>query len=339
MKILVIQTAFIGDVVLTTAMLRAIQKKYPETNIDFIGVSSGCEVLKDFPNLTTHPLRKKPMVLGFNEMVRKFNEVEFDIIFCVHRSLRSLLLAKKIKAKRKVSFSSFFSKIFGFDSIPYPKYSEDVHYAEKPLKLIEKDIGKIADKLPSLYNNQTDQIWANQQIENFTKRSYFVLSPFSVWGTKMWFADRFAKACIELCKNSNVAVVITGANNPQERIIASTIAEKVIQSGGEALNLVGQTTMGQLKAVIQKSKLVLSNDSAAVHIAAAFQVPTVAIFGPTVKKWGFFPLSNQSTVVERKDLICRPCSLHGPQKCPKVHFKCMNEIQVDEVVQAVRKYI
>jgi heptosyltransferase-2 len=76
-----------------------------------------------------------------------------------------------------------------------------------------------------------------------------------------------------------------------------------------------------------------------VHLAAAFDVKVVAIFGPTVKKWGFFPLSSEAVVVERAGLSCRPCSLHGPNSCPKKHFKCMDEITVEEVFSAVQNLI
>ncbi len=339
MKILVIQTAFIGDVVLTTPLIRNLQNNFKDAEIHFVGVAAGCEILKDFPNIKTYVLKKTPKIAGILEMIQNFKQIEFDLILCVHRSMRSVLLASRIKAKRKIAFNTFWSKLFQYETVDYPNYSEEIHYAQKPLKLLENLNLESSAMKPALYTNNADKNWAQLQLETFTNKKYLVLSPFSVWGTKMWFSDRFAKTCIELSKTNHLAIVITGANQQKERVIASTIAEKIIQSGGEAINLVGQTTMGQLKAIIENANIVLSNDSAAVHIAASFNIPTVAIFGPTVKKWGFFPLSDKYTVIEKKDVACRPCSLHGPQKCPKVHFKCMNEIQVEEVVQAVRKYI
>jgi heptosyltransferase-2 len=155
----------------------------------------------------------------------------------------------------------------------------------------------------------------------------------------MWFADRFARAGIEISRRFGVDVVVIGGGAGAEKIIGQTITEKIVQAGGKAVNLVGQTSISELKAVIRGAWLVVANDSAPVHIASAFDVPTVAIFGPTVRKWGFFPLSSRSRVVERSDLPCRPCHIHGPQKCPKRHFKCMDQIQVEDVVQAVQNLV
>ncbi|MBI3544189.1 MAG: glycosyltransferase family 9 protein [Deltaproteobacteria bacterium] len=170
-------------------------------------------------------------------------------------------------------------------------------------------------------------------------KGYVVVSPFSVWGTKMWFADRFARTGAELARRHGLAVVGVGGGAGREAVIGRTIVEKVAEAGGKAVSLVGETSIGELKAVIKGARLVLANDSAPVHVAAAFNVPTVAIFGPTARKWGFFPLSERAIVVERLGLECRPCHIHGPQKCPKGHFRCMNDIQVEDVVQAVENLL
>jgi heptosyltransferase-2 len=101
------------------------------------------------------------------------------------------------------------------------------------------------------------------------------------------------------------------------------------------LNWVGETTLKELIALIGRCQTFLTNDSGPLHIAVATRVPTVAIFGPTTKELGFFPYGSGHIVIE-KDLPCRPCSLHGTNKCPLDHFKCMNLITPEEVFEAVR---
>lgn len=341
MRILVIQTAFIGDVVLTTPFLEALRQKWPDAAIDVVATPQGCEILKGLAGVTCHALDKRQdSVLGGVKkiLVALGRHTEFDFIFVVHRSLRSLALAKKVKARRKLAFRSFWSMFFKFETIAYPPYDEKVHYADKPLALLRL-LGPVqATPDPKLAVDAADVASVREKLGGFAG-GYVVLSPFSVWGTKMWFADRFARTGIEIFKRLGLPVVLVGSKTPLETVTAQTIVAKVTDGGGQALSLVGQTSLGELKALIRGARLVLANDSAPVHIAAAFQVPTVAIFGPTARKWGFFPLSKEAVVVERTDVACRPCHIHGPQKCPLKHFRCMSEIQVEDVVQAVQNLI
>ena len=256
-------------------------------------------------------------------------------------ALRSLALGKKVRAKRRVAFRSFWSKLFRYETHPYPAYEEKTHYVDKPMALLSNDGVKSGTPRPQL-------VCTNEEIESVREklaklhvdRGYIVLSHFSVWGTKMWFADRFAQVGAELARRYSLPiVVIGGGGGPAEVLVGKTIAAKISSGGGKALTLVGQTSLGELKALIRGAKLLIANDSAPVHIAASFNIPTVAIFGPTARKWGFFPLSDESIVVERADISCRPCHIHGPAKCPKGHFRCMNDIQVEDVVHAVQNLI
>lgn len=339
MKIGVIQTAFIGDVILTTPLLEVLSSKYPSAEVYFITTKAGKDVLASRPGLTAIVLDKKNFKKGISEVLKQLPIEPLDLLFCVHRSFRSLYLAKKIRAYSKVSFHSLWAKAFGFSRVKYPAYSEEVHYSDKPLKLISVMCDVPATPRPKLYCASEDEGFYRGGALGLEKKNYLVLSPFSVWGTKMWFADRYARVAAEASTKFNMPIVLVGTGGPRESAVAETIGQKISAAGGKYVNLVNKTTLGQLKVVIRDASLLLSNDSAPIHIAAAFDVPTVAVFGPTVKKWGFFPLSTKSIVIEKQDVACRPCSLHGPMQCPKRHFRCMNEIQVEEVSRAVETLI
>lgn len=342
MRILIIQTAFIGDVVLTTPLIAAAQKRWPGAEVHFVSTPAGCEVLAGLSNVVCHCLDKKHVgfVAGLNSMRAALKGFEpFDYIFCVHRSVRSLLFGVNTKASKKIAFRSMWARLLGYETVAYPPYDREVHYADKPLALLAPLLSPGEALLwrsprPKLAVVTADDVSVRGKIPFFAD-GFFVLSPFSVWGTKTWFADRFSRLGAELCSRLQLSAVILGAGGAFEAVTAKTIEEKISQAGGQALSLVGKTTLGELKAIIRQAKILVANDSAPVHIASAFDVPTVAIFGPTARKWGFFPLSTRSTIIARDDLSCRPCHLHGPQKCPKGHFRCMSEIQVEDVLKGV----
>lgn len=338
MKVLVIQTAFLGDVILTTPMLKTLADRGAE--IHFIGVKAGVDVLKDFPQLHTHELIKgrfKRGVQSISELLSHFASQEgqeFDFIFCVHRSLRTLWLAKKIKAKRKIAFQSISSKILGFESVPYPAYSEDLHYSDRPMALLKK-AGIEFSSTPKPYLSVTEE--AKRSVQNifpWSTEKYVVINPFSVWGTKIW--PKFPALIQRLADTKQIPFVLIGTGGKKEIAESEEILKK-LPTGHRVFSMVGRTSIEELKALISGASLLVSNDSAPVHIASAFNVPTVAIFGPTVKKFGFFPQADRFEVVEKKHIDCRPCSLHGPKKCPRGHFRCMREIEVEDVYQAIQR--
>lgn len=341
MRILVIQTAFLGDVALTTVLFRALTARFGKNaSIHVVTTPQGKELLSGLTGVTAYSLDKKNKGLreGLAEIRHALGAEPFDLAISVHRSLRSLWLGYSVKAKRRIAFRSFWSRLLGYETVEYPKYSDETHYVDKVLKLfgpLGEPMARI-ERQPLLAVQPTDALSTRDKLARLdTASGYIVLSPFSVWGTKVWFADRFAQLGISLAKKYRLPIVIIGSPASNERIIGATIAEKIQASGAQALSVAGETSIGELKEVIRGANLLVANDSAPVHVAAAFDVPTVAVFGPTVRKWGFFPLSTRSIVVERLDVACRPCHIHGPERCPQRHFKCMDQIEVADVAQAV----
>jgi len=158
------------------------------------------------------------------------------------------------------------------------------------------------------------------------------LAPGAKWPTKKWMEEGFIEVGRKAVKEFGAGVLIFGG--PDEADLSKRVAEGI---GNKALSVAGVAGLKETAALISRCKAFVSNDSGPMHMATAVGTPVIAIFGPTVKGFGFFPLG-RSTVVE-KELRCRPCSLHGSKTCPKGHFECMKGITANEVFDKVEGVI
>jgi heptosyltransferase-2 len=155
-----------------------------------------------------------------------------------------------------------------------------------------------------------------------------VVAPGSRWATKRWPPGRFARAADELARETAATVVLVGSDADRE--ICASVRELM---DAVPVDLSGGLPLGQLIALVKRAQLVLSNDSAAAHIAAATRTPVVAVFGPTVPAQGYAPYTDRARVVET-EFECRPCGSHGSDKCPRGDFVCMESLDASSVVEA-----
>jgi heptosyltransferase-2 len=157
---------------------------------------------------------------------------------------------------------------------------------------------------------------------------------------KMWPAERFAEAAAALAVEKNAAIVLFGAG-ADERLRAAEIKTCIEQTapGRTVLDVSGGLSLAQTAALMDHCSVVMSNDSGLMHLAAARKRKVVAIFGPTVQQFGFFPYGTRSIVVEDSSVPCRPCTHIGLEYCPRRHFKCMNNISPSRVVDAARSLL
>jgi heptosyltransferase-2 len=333
-RILVIHTAFIGDIVLAAGFFDALRRDHPNSEILFLTTKAGAEIYQPNPwNLQIEVYDKRNAdsgIRGFFRVNKKLRSFAPQLTFCIHRSIRSALLAK-FAGGYVVGFQESAGSFLFQKKVPR---SNLLFEAEKNVSLLEK-----TEKFyPKLFSSERDQISAKsllQGLENFV-----VISPSSVWNTKRWPSDRFGELAFRIQKELGFDVVIIGG--PED----FAITQKMMESFGRfakdsklPLNLSGKTTLGELKAVLEKSQLVVSNDSSPLHIGLAMGKKAVAVFGPTTKSLGFFPYAPEgmAAAVENPNLDCRPCGLHGHQKCPLQHFRCMLEIEVNQVFQEVKE--
>lgn len=339
--ILVIHTAFLGDIVLATSFLRETRLAYPQSKIYFLTTPQGVELLAnnswEIETIAFHKRGSDSGVVGWWRMLQNLRSLKIDLVFCLHRSLRSILLATLVGAEswgfREATFSFLLSHRVDRDSVFFE--------AEKNLKLLEqKTEKKNFSPFPQLFYAPSDKqsIRAKFQLPE----KYAVIAPSSVWNTKRWLPSHYAALALRLKDSYSWPVIVVGGKSELDFETAKEVMQFYSTMGGNPLNLVdltGQTTLDEMKVVLEGASIVISNDSSPLHMAIAMGSKVVGIFGPTTRSLGFFPLApeGRAAVAEKPDLSCRPCGMHGHHQCPLTHFKCMRDLTVDEVMAQVSK--
>ena len=338
-KILVVQTAFLGDVILTLPLIQRIKKNYPAASIDVVVVPAAANLLENHPAVSdVLPYDKRGTDKGLNGFVRLRKLLaanRYDLAVVPHRSLRSALLTRLAGVPLRIGFdrssgSHFFNHIV--------QYRADHHEIERNLSLLEPlGIVESGRELPSFYptaadSARIDQLFAERRIGG--SKGVVAIAPGTIWNTKRWFKERFAEVG-KTVSELGYSVVLIGSKEDCE------LCEEIRQLSGETnvVNSAGILTLRQSAELIRRSRVLLSNDSAPMHLAVAVRTPVIAIFGATVPEFGFGPYGEQDVVVQTTPLACRPCSIHGTKECPIKTFDCMNNITAEKVIQSMGKSI
>ena len=330
MNILIIHTAFIGDIVLSTALVSKVKEKYPDSNIYYLTTPLGKEILKNNPKIKeviVYDKRGKDKGFGaFISFVRRIRKLKIDVCLTPHRYLRSSILSILSGAKIRVGYD-IASLSFVFNK--KIKYDKTKHEVEKLLSFVDDDTKRFELEM---YPNEKDKLKIDTLVKNLSENKKIILiAPGSKWFTKKWPEEYFKILIQNLIKRDDLLVVITGGK--EEKEIELELDSKV-------LDLRGEISLLELAELTKRASLVVSNDSAPIHITSAFpNTRIIGIFGPTVKELGFFPWSKNSKVLEINSLYCRPCAIHGGNSCPEKHFRCMREITPDLIENEIYNYI
>lgn len=324
-KALIIQTAFIGDVILATSLIEKLHRFYPDASIDMV-VRKGNESL-----LEAHPHLNK--VLIWNKKTSKYRNLyqllqtiqaeQYDIVINCQRFLATGLLASFSKGKTIVGFDKNPVSFLYHKKIKhqYGTKEQPIHEVHRNLKLIES-ITDTSFEMPRLYPSKKEK--ANVPKEE----KYICIAPTSVWFTKQYPAQKW----IELINHlpSDHTIYLLGA--PRDATACEHIKNKTTHS--KVKNQAGKLSLLASAALMQFAQMNYANDSAPIHLASAMNAPITAIFCSTIPLYGFTPLSDNTRMVETKlDLDCRSCGLHGFKKCPKGHFKCA-DISVEDLIHS-----
>ena len=318
-KILIIQTAFIGDVILATAMIEKLADFYPELKIDFLLRKGNESLLADHPKLNEVLIwdKKSNKHLNLFLIWRKIRKGHYDVVVNLQRFLSSGALTAFSGASKKLGFkknplSAFFTTRFEHQ-ISIEAHSP--HEVERNHQLI---VALTDDQVarPKLYPSMKDFAIVR------TSSDYITMSPTSVWYTKQWPAEKWIALINRIPKKCKVFLL--GAPADKDACLAMRQASEHPNVFVKA----GELSLLQSAALMKGAHMNYVNDSAPLHLASAMNAPVTAVFLSTVPQFGFTPLSDNSTVCETAlDLPCRPCGLHGKSACPEGHFKC-SEIKV-----------
>ena len=336
MKILVIQTAFLGDLVLTTGLFEYIKKNY--TGHLSVIVNKGTEdVLRANPFVDEvipfdkKHVKKSPGV--FAGFIREIRARKFDMVISPHFSYRSSLISFFSGAKTRIGY-----KESGFSFLHTRRVSRPlrgVHEVDKLFALVSERIpDDISIKRPKLYfvKNELKKIQSLMAAEKLVKGKYIVVAPSSVWETKRMPEEKFIEVIKHIRKGLRASVVLVGS--PKDEELCEMIRKPF---GTGVLNFAGKTTLIELSWLISQARAVVTNDSSPIHFASAHNVPTVAIFGATVREFGYTSLADKNKIAEVTGLSCRPCGIHGGNHCPQKHFKCMKEQNPEVIYNMLRE--
>lgn len=328
-KFCVIQTAFIGDVVLSTSLVASLHLQYPSAQIDIV-VRKGNESL-----FTGHPYihnviiwdKKQNKYLNWLTVLKQIRSQQYHSVINVQRFAATGLWTAFSKATRKIGFDKNpFSFLFTH-KIKHEAMQEGLHEIHKNHALIQAINPALVLCNPQLYPTQNDF----EKVKEFQSQPYMCIAPASVWYTKRFPFDQWVKFLNEL--NFEGKVYIIGGPGDKElgdQIINSIAIQASIN--GRVVNLAGQLSFLSSAALQSGAVLSYVNDSAPMHFASAVNAPVVAIFCSTIPAFGFGPLSDKSFIVEtQQQLSCKPCGIHGRKVCPMNHFNCGNTIQMQQL--------
>ncbi len=334
LRVLVVNTAFVGDVVLTTPLLRALRERFNDGFIVFLGTPGTVELISALPfvdKFMTYDKREAERgINGLRKKAAELRELGFDAAVSTHRSARTALLLKMAGIPERIGFAT---SVFPWLYTHRAPRDPDKHEVLRNLELMVPLSGPPEGFEPGLCLPEMEP--AKQDLLGDGAGKLRVgLFPGSIWNTKRWLPEGFARVGDRLREERDAAVYVLGME--QDREAASEVGA---YSRGPVINMSGKVGRKDLNRLLFSMHLVITNDSAPAHIASALQVPAVVVFGPTSSSQGFSPWQRRNKVVENNELACRPCSLHGAKRCPEGHFKCMETVTPEQVVKAANELL
>lgn len=335
---LVIQTSFLGDVVLTTPLFAELARRGP---VHVVATPAGAPLLArnpDVAGVTIYDKRGTARGVGGLANVaaelsaarsRAANEGAGEAIaYLAQGSVRSAALARLAGFRVRVGFSTSAGRWLYTRRVPY---RDDRHHAERLWSLAASaaDESPTRDQLrPRLFPGGAEREAVDRLVADAGNGAiqWIALAPGSVWATKRW--PHYAELARLLPAAARIAVI--GARDD-----AALASEIVASAPGRVLDATGQLSLLGSAELIRRCAVLVTNDSSPQHLASAMGTPTLTVFGPTVPEFGFGPLAPMSRTAGVTGLECRPCDRHGPQQCPLGHWRCMRDLTAATVAELV----
>ena len=328
-KFLVIQTAFIGDVVLATGLIEKLHTRFPDAQIDFLVRKGNESLLLGHPYLREVLIwdKKKHKLRNLWKMLVKIRQEQYDTIINVQRFTATGLLTVFSGAREKIGFDKNPLSHLFTRCIPHivGEGSASTHEIERNNALILHLTGPEPAR-PRLYPSRQDY----KQVQEFKRSPYITIGPASVWFTKQYPRDKWIPFIDKIPSHFNIYLL--GA--PSDKELCKTIQGETIHR--EVTDLSGRLSFLQSAALMKDAVMNYVNDSAPMHFASAMNAPVTAIYCSTLPSFGFGPLSDRRFIVEvQEPLPCRPCGLHGRKACPLGHFKCAYKITDEQLLRTI----
>jgi heptosyltransferase-2 len=326
---LVIQTSFLGDVILTTPLIAELATRGP---VDVLTTPAAAPLLANNPAIRAGYVfdkrGKSAGPLGLLRSAAQLRAEKYDAAYLAQGSHRSGILAMTAGIPRRVGFDTSAGRLWYTERVAH---RGDRHHAERLWRLAAGDAAaEPAPEVirPRLYPGDAERAAVDAFLRGVPhdRTPLLALAPGSVWGTKRW--PHYPALAARLASLHRIVVVGSAADAELAAAIASAAGT------GRVLDATGKLSLLASAELIGRCSAIVTNDSSPLHLASAMGTPTVAIFGPTVPAFGFGPLSPKRAIAEIA-LECRPCDPHGPQTCPLGHWNCMKHLEVGRVADLV----
>lgn len=332
-KFLILRFSSLGDIVMTSAMVRCLRNQFPEAQIDMVVREDFLDLIKDNPRINQKKtLSRGEGLSGLLELREWIQAQNYDVIYDAHRSLRTLILMPFLKAKQKFYFQKHYLrrslaltfklpllKNFGrfLERYILPLAPLNVKYDGKGPELFISDetLSRVALKFPV---TQTSQIKVG-------------LVPSAQWPGKRWPLNYFRELIEKMILETPYHFILLGGPSDHfcEDLARNIPSERLT-------NLQGKCTIEESGAVLKSCDFVIANDTGLMHMADALKKPSILFLGPTSREMGCLPFNSKSIVLE-KDLWCRPCSKNGQAPCLRKERYCLTEITPQIALEAVKK--
>ena len=314
-KILIIRFSSIGDIVLTTPVIRCVKKQFPDAEVHYVTKEVFKNILIHNPYIDkVHTFKE-----DISELYEPLKAENFDVVIDLHKNLRSLRLKQKLKAKKysfdKLNLQKFLAVNFKqINKLPNKHIVDRYFDAVAPLGI--KSDGKGLDH----FIHQNDRVDVSSLLTDHLQKTFVALVVGGSYFTKKIPLNKLS----EICKNSKLPIIVLGGKEDKP------VGDELQNQFPQLINTCGQYTINQSASIIEQAEWVVSSDTGLMHIAAAYNKKIISMWGNTIPEFGMSPyLPNlENKILEVKNLSCRPCSKLGYKKCPKGHFKCMNDLDV-----------
>ncbi len=333
-KILVVQTAFLGDAILTLPMIQKLFELFKDSKIDVLAIPSTAEIFSASPYINEVIIydKKKEKSLSYLFLLsNSLKHKKYSRIYSPHRSFRTSLLVMNTNVKETYGFSNSSFKYVYKNVI---KYMPGHHEIQRNFDLIGFNYRNDEWKIPPIMKfNQSAKNKVDIFISNLKSNDKFIaLAPGSIWNTKIYPLEYFEEV-IKYLSMKSYNVILIGSE--QE----STVCKEIASKYNNVISAAGIFTILESIYLLKKTKLLICNDSAPTHMGLCAEVPVLTLYCSTSPHFGFYPYTNNSFYLSYDNLNCKPCGIHGKIKCPLKTFECGYKLDPGVVISKIEEIL
>ncbi len=335
-KILIIQTAFIGDAILTLPLLQKLKEIYPESIIDVVSnpltleIFSASSCVNEVIILDKRDEHKS--IFSIFKFSKKIKERSYTKLFSPHRSFRTALIVLLSDIRETYGFdNSSFMHVYKY-LIPY---NYQVHEVQRNLDLIDFKYDEQSWRIKPKLNIKSS---VKEKVEKFIKENnldntnIIASAPGSIWNTKQYPLEHYEKVISELNKKAFKVILIGGEKDKD-------VCNKLVSGNGNIISCAGNFSIVESVELLKNVRLLISNDSAPTHMGMCADIPVLTLYCSTSYKFGFYPYNEKSSYLSYDDLFCKPCGIHGYDKCPVSTFDCGYLLKPEIVISRIENML